>query len=83
MSENDNIDARGKLEDEPFDYQITKDQRVLLYYENKLIKTLSGKNAKKFISDIEGLDWHAQQLVLAKVTGNFKRGNERDGKASD
>jgi len=76
----DKIDARGKLDDEPFDYQITKDNRVLLYYENKLIKTLSGKSAKKFISDIEGLDWHEEQLVMAKATGNFKRGNERDGK---
>lgn len=79
----DNVDARGKLEDEPFDYQITKDGRVLLYYENKHIKTLSGKNAKKFISDIEGLAWYEQQLVLAKVTGNFKRGNERDGKSRE
>lgn len=76
----DNIDARGKLEDEPFDYQITKDKRVLLYYKDKLIKTISGKIATKFIAQIEGLDWYEQQLVLAKATGNFKRGNERDGK---
>ena len=76
----ENIDARGKLEDEPFDYQITKDNRVLLYYENKLIKTLAGKAARKFIAQIEGLDWYEKQLVLAKATGNFKRGNEREGK---
>ncbi len=76
----DNIDAHGKLEEEPFDYQITKDKRVLLYYEGKLIKTLSGKNASKFISQIDGVDWKEEQLILAKATGNFKRGNERDGK---
>lgn len=76
----DKIDARGKLEGEPFDYQITKDKRVLLYYDNKLIKTLSGKSAKKFITDVEGLDWYEEQLLMAKATGNFKRGNERDGK---
>ncbi|MEO1286229.1 MAG: hypothetical protein AAFV93_00570 [Chloroflexota bacterium] len=78
----DNIDARGKLDDEPFDYQITKDNRVLLYYHNKHIKTLSGKQAKKFIAEIDMLDWHDAQLLMAKVTGNFKRGNERDGKQS-
>ncbi|MEM9953189.1 MAG: hypothetical protein AAF846_16410 [Chloroflexota bacterium] len=78
----DNIDARGKLDDEPFDYQITKDNRVLLYYHNKHIKTLSGKQAKKFIAEIDTLDWHDAQLLMAKVTGNFKRGNERDGKQS-
>lgn len=77
----DHIDARGKLEAEPFDYQITKDKRVLLYYENKHIKTLSGKSAQKFITEIEALDWYDAQLMLAKVTGNFKRGNERDNKS--
>jgi hypothetical protein len=76
----DNIDARGKLDEEPFDYQVTKDNRVLLYYKGNLIKTLAGKAAAKFIAQIDSLDWHAQQLVLAKVTGNFKHGNERDGK---
>lgn len=78
----DNIDARGKLEEEPFDYQITKDKRVLLYYDGKLIKTLSGKSAVKFIAQIEDADWQDAQLILAKATGNFKRGNERDGKNS-
>lgn len=79
----DNIDAHGKLEEEPFDYQITKDKRVLLYYEGKLIKTLAGKSASKFISQIEGADWKEAQLILAKATGNFKRGNERDSKNNE
>ena len=74
------IDKRQKLADEPFDYDITKDNRVLLYWNDKLIKTLAGKQAQKFISQIEGLDGQAVQLVLAKVTGNFKRGNEKNNK---
>lgn len=71
------IDKRNKLDDEPFDYDITKDNRVLLYWEGKHIKTLAGKQAAKFISQINGLDGKEAQLILAKVTGNFKRGNER------
>jgi hypothetical protein len=74
------IDKRNKLADEPFDYDITKDKRVLLYWQGKLIKTLAGKQAQKFISQIEGLDSQMSQLLLAKVTGNFKRGNEKDNK---
>lgn len=76
----DNIDARGILDDEPFDYQITKDERVLMYYEGKHIKTLAGKAAKKFIQQIDDADWKDAQLIMAKATGNFKRGNERDNK---
>lgn len=76
----DNIDARNTFDDEPFDYQITKDERVLLYYNGKHIKTLAGKSATKFIREVDGLDWRAEQLLMAKATGNFKRGNEKDNK---
>jgi len=50
---------------------------VLLYWGTKHVKTLSGKAAQKFIAEIDGLDGQATQLLLAKATGNFKRGNER------
>ncbi len=71
------IDKRGKLDEETFSYQQTKDGRVLLYWYEKHIKTLAGKEAAKFNSRIEGLDGKDAQLVLAKFTGNFRRGNER------
>ena len=68
------------LADEPFDYQITKDNKVLMYWQDKLVKTIAGKQAQKFIAQINGLDEPAIQLLLARYTGNFKRGNEREGK---
>jgi hypothetical protein len=71
------IDKRGKLEEEPFDYEITKAGLVLLYWGKKHVKTLSGKAAEKFIKQIDGLSESEVQLLLAKQTGNFKRGNER------
>jgi hypothetical protein len=46
---------------------------------------LKGKQAEKFIRQISGLEGKDAQLVMAKITGNFKRGNERlakDGKYS-
>ena len=39
--------------------------------------TLKNKMAQKFIKQIEGLDDSEKQLVMARITGNFKRGNER------
>lgn len=70
----------NRLEEDQFDYQVTKDNKVLIYFHNKHIKTLSGKHAHKFIAQIDGLSGADEQLVLARVTGNFKRGNEREGK---
>jgi hypothetical protein len=34
--------------------------------------------AQKFIKQIEGLDYLEKQLVMAKITGNFKWSNERE-----
>ncbi|MBC8100040.1 MAG: hypothetical protein H7Y11_11405 [Armatimonadetes bacterium] len=73
----DEIDKRNKLDEECFAYRETKDGRVMLYWYERHIKTLAGKEAQKFLSRIDGLEGKAAQLVLAKFTGNFKRGNER------
>jgi len=75
------VDKRQRLTEEPFDYQVTKDQKVLIYWRGKQIKILSGSEAEKFLAAIEGLDEVGIQLALAKVTGNFKRGNERRAKS--
>ncbi|MBL8165623.1 MAG: hypothetical protein JNJ61_26805 [Anaerolineae bacterium] len=71
------IDKRGVLDDEIFDYQSTKDGRVLLYWHGKLVKTLAGEVARKFMTQIESADGKDAQLIMAKATGHFKHGNER------
>ncbi len=76
-------DKRGKLEEEVFSYRTAKDGKVLLYWQNKQVMILKDKEAQKFLSKIEGLDPQQAQLVMAKITGNFKRGNERLAKSSD
>jgi len=72
-----NIDKRGVLDEEVFTYRITKDNKVFISYEGKQVTTLSGRRAESFISDISGTDGKDAQLIMAKVTGNFKRGNEK------
>jgi len=71
------VDKRGKLEEKPFDFQLTKDGRVLIYWDNRIIMTLKDQAAKKLITKLNGADETAIQLALAKVTGHFKHGNER------
>lgn len=70
-------DQRGRLTEDVFSYRITKDHKALIYWHNKLVMTLKDDKARKFMTRIDGLSSHEAQLVMAKITGNFKRGNER------
>ncbi|MCA0456026.1 MAG: hypothetical protein LCI00_18760 [Chloroflexi bacterium] len=71
------VDKRGKLGSQPFDFQITKDKRVLIYWDNRLIMTVKGQAAAKLLGKLDGADESSIQLALAKATGHFKHGNER------
>jgi len=71
------VDKRGILNEEVFTFRVTKDSKVLISYEGKHVTTLSGYNAKNFIARIENAEDKEAQLIMAKVTGNFKRGNEK------
>ncbi|WHY79989.1 hypothetical protein QNH20_12955 [Neobacillus sp. WH10] len=74
----DNIDKRNRLDEAPFSYQVTKNNTVLIDFNGKQVKLLKGKDAEKILEKIKiAEDEKAVQLILAKVTGNFKRGNER------
>ncbi|MGM0837051.1 MAG: hypothetical protein ACQEV7_12920 [Bacillota bacterium] len=76
------IDKRNRLSEEPFTYQITKKGIVFILYEGKQIKIVKGKEAERLIARIQEVDDNMTevQLLLAKITGNFKRGNEKLGK---
>jgi len=71
-----NIDKRSRLDDEIYSYRESKD-KVFIFWYKKQVMILKGQQARKFIDKIEHLDGKAAQLVMAKITGNFKHGNER------
>jgi len=71
------VDKRGVLDEEIFSYRVTKDKKVFISYEGTPVTTLSGKKAEAFINKIQNTNGKDAQLVMAKATGNFKRGNER------
>jgi hypothetical protein len=76
-----NIDKRNRLDDAPFSYRVTKNNTVLIEYNGKQVKLLKGKDAEKILERIKmAEDEKAVQLILAKITGNFNRGNERNVK---
>jgi len=72
------VDKRNKLDEEFFSYKVSKDNKVFIFWYEKRVKILVGKESEKFLKKIENADSSKEvQLIMAKVTGNFKRGNER------
>jgi hypothetical protein len=69
-----NIDRRGTLSDEPFDVQIARD-KVIVRFRGRIVRTLTGPDADAVRAVIDDPD--KLQLLVARKTGNFKRGNER------
>lgn len=64
-----------------FDYRATKDGRVLVSWRGRDVTTLAGIDASRFLAAAERADEAGRQHLMARVTGNFKRGNERAGRA--
>ena len=75
-------DKRNLLEDGPFTYRMGKDGKLFISWNGKQIMILKGKQADKIVRKLDGVTSIEEQLILAKITGNFKRGNERLGKES-
>lgn len=77
------IDRRGMLDDNPFDYRVYKDGKLEITWNGKPVVMYKGKKSEDLIKRLESSDDKQVQLILAKATGNFKRGNERISKMTD
>ncbi len=60
-----------------FSYRTTKAGEVFVHHRGKLATTLRGEAAADFLADMDGADDDEQQQIMARVTGNYRRGNER------
>jgi len=75
----DNIDKRNRLDEDIFTYRVTKNNTVFIDWCGKSVTTLKAKEAERIIAKLNSAANEKEvQLILAKVTGNFKRGNERN-----
>lgn len=71
------IDKHGRLEEEPFSFRVNKEGKVFIFWEGRQVLVLRDKAASQFVRQVTGADTQSAQLLMAKATGNFKRGNER------
>jgi hypothetical protein len=70
-------DERGRLESFPFNYRLIKVGDVHISRGGRLITILRGRAAQRFLSQSSDLNPLAAQHLKARVTGQYKRGNER------
>ncbi|WP_034346383.1 hypothetical protein [Deinococcus misasensis] len=71
------IDQHDALKEHPFEFQVHSDGKLFVYHEGKHVRTYRDPQASKMLKQLEKASPEQQQLLLAKATGNFKRGNER------
>lgn len=70
-----------RLEEENFSYQTLKNGNVFILWHGKHIQTLSGYKAAALTAELAtAASDRDVQMILAKITGNFKRGNEKIGR---
>lgn len=62
---------------EGFDWSRRKNGDVVITHHGRAATVLRGRAAERLVADITGADVTAVQQRLARVTGNYRRGNER------
>ena len=69
-------------EAEGFEYDVRRDGEVVITHHGKRATVLRGPRAAEFVDEVEtGPDELSAQQVMARWTGNYKRGNERTASA--
>jgi hypothetical protein len=76
------VETPDPLASMPFSYATRSDGTIVISYRTAPVTILRGRSAERFTTRISGGDAAAAQQLMARATGNFKRGNERVGKRS-
>jgi hypothetical protein len=66
-----------RLSDRPFTCTARKDGSIDISHEGRSIMVVTGAEAARLARKLAGASAEEVQMALAKITGNFKRGNER------
>ena len=71
------MDRPDPLGAQPFSYRTRADGSVVVLYREAPVTILRGRAAERFHARVDGVDDATAQGVMARVTGNFRRGSER------
>ena len=78
MAEHDGVpEERGLLLTDPFDYRVTKQGGIIVSRGGRPVMTVGGRSAALMVAALQRADDSQVQHLLARATGNYRRGNER------
>jgi hypothetical protein len=63
-----------------FRCRAAKHGEVFIHHRGRLATTLRAAAAEAFMQEIDGAPFAEQQQLMARITGNYRRGNERTAK---
>jgi len=69
--------ASSHLNDLGFTHFVTKSNVVLIERDGKVVTTVRGSKANDFLTKMNTSTVPQQQQLMARITGNYKRGNEK------
>jgi hypothetical protein len=68
------------VKEHAFSYRPRKDGSVAIFWRNRPATVLTGMLAQRFLAAAPEASEEERQLLMARATGNFRRGNERRGR---
>jgi len=60
-----------------FEYRARASGEIVLTHRGRPAGTLRGAAAEEFLAEIAGAGEEGAQQIMARYTGNYRRGNER------
>ncbi|WP_199405252.1 hypothetical protein [Corallincola holothuriorum] len=63
-----------------FEFVTFKNETLEIYHRRKFATRFTGAKAVKLQSQLETISFAEQQQLMARLTGNYKRGSERVAK---
>ncbi|WP_400993561.1 hypothetical protein [Agromyces sp. GXQ0307] len=69
-------DERGRLVVDPFDYRVTGHGAVIVLRGGRPVMTVGGRSAAKLVAALQRADDSQAQHLLARASGDYRRGNE-------
>lgn len=70
------------VSNQTFSWKKVKDNKLFIYFNGKEVMILKGQKSQKLLEELFDSNEEEEQYLLARITGNFKRGNEKQAKSN-
>jgi hypothetical protein len=71
------VKSEANSQDLGFSCRTRKNGGIDILHHGRVASTLRGSDATDFLAEVEAADEADAQQLMARITGNYKRGNER------